>query len=107
MDTSKVAAAKTETSHGDVERVRAQVLAAFVCRALAAAGLPDDDAAIGADLIVEADLRGSDAQGVIRLPNYLRRLAAGGTNPRPNIRVVDERPATALVDGDDGMGYLV
>jgi L-2-hydroxycarboxylate dehydrogenase (NAD+) len=107
MDTSKVAAAKTETSHGDVERVPAQVLAAFVCRALTAAGLPDDDAAIVADLIVEADLRGSEAQGVIRLPNYLRRLAAGGTNPRPNIRLVDERPATALVDGDDGMGYLV
>jgi LDH2 family malate/lactate/ureidoglycolate dehydrogenase len=57
--------------------------------------------------MVEADLRGSDTHGVIRLPLYLRRLKAGGVNPRPNIRIVQEKPATALVDGDNGMGHLV
>jgi len=57
--------------------------------------------------MVEADLRGSDTHGVIRLPLYLRRLKAGGVNPRPNIRIAREKPATALVDGDNGMGHLV
>ena len=37
----------------------------------------------------------------------MRRLKAGGNNPRPNIRIVQEKPATALVDGDNGMGHLV
>src|ERR1700704_4483190 len=91
----------------DVPRVHAAVLTAFIKRAFEAAGLPGSDADILAGLMVEADLRGSDTHGVIRLPLYLRRLKAGGVNPRPNIRIVQERPATALVDGDNGIGHLV
>ena len=57
--------------------------------------------------MVEADLRGSDTHGVIRLPLYLRRIRAGGINPKPDIRVVSDRPSAALIDGDNGMGHLV
>ena len=57
--------------------------------------------------MVEADLRGSDTHGVIRLPLYVRRIRAGGVNARPNIRVVSDRPSAALIDGDNGMGHLV
>jgi LDH2 family malate/lactate/ureidoglycolate dehydrogenase len=91
----------------DVRRIEASVLAAFVQRTLAAAGLPATDAAQVAELMVEADLRGSDTHGVIRLPLYVRRLKAGGINKRPNIRVVRDKPSAALVDGDNGMGHLV
>src|SRR5437016_11142952 len=91
----------------DAPRIAAPALAAFIKRALEAAGLRSDDASVVADLMVEADLRGSDTHGVIRLPLYLRRLKAGGINARPHIRIVEERPATALVDGDNGMGHLV
>ena len=87
--------------------LQAAALTAFIKRAFEAAGLPAGDADILAGLMVEADLRGSDTHGVIRLPLYLRRLKAGGVNPRPNIRIVREKPATALVDGDNGMGHLV
>jgi LDH2 family malate/lactate/ureidoglycolate dehydrogenase len=95
------------TSPAVVPRIGASTLAAFVERAFVAARLPAGDAKIVAGLMVEADLRGSDTHGVIRLPLYVRRLRAGGINPRPNIRIVAERPATALVDGDNGMGHLV
>jgi LDH2 family malate/lactate/ureidoglycolate dehydrogenase len=91
----------------DIARVTAGDLKAFVKRAFEAAGLPANDAEIVAGLMVEADLRGSDTHGVIRLPVNLRRLKAGGNNPRPNIRIVKERLATALVDGDNGVGHLV
>src|SRR4029453_16727797 len=91
----------------DVPRIEAPALARFVKRAFEAAGLPSVDADNLAGLMVEADLRGSDTHGVIRLPLYLRRLKAGGVNPRPNIRIAREKPATALVDGDNGMGHLV
>jgi len=91
----------------DAPRVAPAALAAFVKRAFEAAGLPSTEAEIVAVLIVEADLRGSDTHGVIRLPLYLRRLKAGGINARPHIRIVEERAATALVDGDNGMGHLV
>jgi L-2-hydroxycarboxylate dehydrogenase (NAD+) len=88
-------------------RIPASDLAGFVARAFVAAGLPKADARILADLMVEADLRGSDTHGVIRLPLYVRRLRAGGINANPNIRVISERASTALIDGDNGMGHLV
>src|SRR5258708_4838817 len=102
-----VAAEAKTASPAEVPRMSAATLSAFIKRALEAAGLPSGDAEAVAGLMVEADLRGSDTHGVIRLPLYLRRLKAGGVNPRPNIRVVQERPATALVDGDNGIGPLV
>ncbi len=100
-------AAPNTTASSDAPRVATAVLSAFIKRAFEAAGLFSDDAEIVAGLMVEADLRGSDTHGVIRLPLYLRRLKAGGINARPHIRIVEDRPATALVDGDNGMGHLV
>jgi LDH2 family malate/lactate/ureidoglycolate dehydrogenase len=57
--------------------------------------------------MAEADLQGSDGHGVSRLPQYARRIKAGGFNVRPNIRVVREQASTALLNGDNGMGHLV
>jgi LDH2 family malate/lactate/ureidoglycolate dehydrogenase len=91
----------------DEGRVPAAQLAEFVTRAFVAAGLPGTDARAIADLMVEADLRGSDTHGVIRLPLYVRRLRAGGINVTPNIRTLSERASVALLDGDNGMGHLV
>jgi LDH2 family malate/lactate/ureidoglycolate dehydrogenase len=44
---------------------------------------------------------------VIRLVPYARRIRAGGVNLTPDIKVVEERAAMALLDGDNGMGHLV
>jgi L-2-hydroxycarboxylate dehydrogenase (NAD+) len=60
-----------------------------------------------AALMVEADLHGSDGHGIIRLPQYIKRIRAGGIKKDPHIRVVCEKAAMALVDGDNGMGHLV
>lgn len=88
-------------------RVPVAAIRGLIEDALAAAGLPREDAAICARLMGEADLTGADAHGVFRLPQYVRRLKAGGFNTRPNITVTRSAPATALVDGDNGMGHLV
>jgi len=106
MSGQVVADAKTANS-AEAPRVAAAALATFIKRAFEAAGLRSEDADVVANLMVEADLRGSDTHGVIRLPLYLRRLKAGGIKARPDIRIVRERPTTALVDGDNGIGHLV
>src|SRR5262249_6230466 len=54
----------------------------------------------------EADLTGADAHGIFRLPQYVRRIRAGGVNTRPRI-TIERTAATALVDGDNGIGHLV
>jgi len=89
------------------KRVPAPALADFMARAFVAAGLPGADAAIVAGLMAEADLVGADAHGVFRLPQYVRRLEGGAVNRTPAITVDRTAPATALVDGDNGMGHLV
>lgn len=80
---------------------------ALVVDAMAKAGLPAADAAKVAELMVEADLIGADAHGVFRLPQYVSRLKLGAINPRPAIKVDRTAPATALIDGDNGMGHVV
>jgi LDH2 family malate/lactate/ureidoglycolate dehydrogenase len=87
--------------------VHVRQLERYMTTTLQAVGLPADDAHTVAKLMAEADLQGSDGHGVIRLPQYCKRILAGGVNTRPNIRVEQERAATALIHGDNGMGHLV
>ena len=85
-----------------IERLRE-----FSTRVFTACGVPAADAALAADVLASADLRGIDTHGVARLPQYHEMLVLGRTNPRPNVRVTRESPATALVDGDNGLGLVV
>lgn len=78
----------------------------FVARALVAHNVPSSDATKVADLMVEADVYGYGTHGVFRLRQYLARLKGGGCNPTPTISVVQETVATALIDGDNGLGHL-
>src|SRR5580698_5511990 len=88
-------------------RVPARAVTSLLKDAFIASGLPEADAAKCAELMTEADLTGADGHGIFRLPQYIRRLKAGGFNAHPNITVTKSAPATALVDGDNGMGHLV
>jgi L-2-hydroxycarboxylate dehydrogenase (NAD+) len=89
------------------QRTPVAAVTGLIVDAMVKSGLPADDAAKVAELMLEADLTGSDAHGVFRLPQYVNRLKLGSTNPRPDIKVTRSAPATALVDGDNGMGHLV
>lgn len=86
--------------------VQLDALRAFISRSLVAVDIPSPDAEVVANLMAQADLQGSDGHGVIRLPQYVKRIRAGGINTRPNIQVVQERAAMAIVDGDNAMGHL-
>jgi LDH2 family malate/lactate/ureidoglycolate dehydrogenase len=88
-------------------RIPAATIRAFMVDAFRACGLPEADAAIVADAMLDADISGSDAHGIFRLAGYVRLLKRGHFNPRAQIKVVERSPATALVDGDNGMGHLV
>lgn len=79
----------------------------FITNAFVKLGMPDADAQTMGALMAEADLQGSDGHGVIRMVPYARRIRAGGVNVRPQIKIVQERPGMALIDGDNGMGHLV
>lgn len=87
--------------------VSAEPLSAFVTEVFSHHGLAREDAAVIADHLVEADLRGTHTHGVFRLEQYVHRLRTGAMNPRPVVRILHETAGTALLDGDGGSGQVV
>ena len=86
--------------------VPAAALESFIEAVLESFEVPAADARTVARLMVEADLQGYETHGVFRLRQYVNRLAAGGTSAHARPYVVHESAATALVDGDNGLGHL-
>jgi L-2-hydroxycarboxylate dehydrogenase (NAD+) len=95
---------KADTKAG---RIPVAAVTSLCADAMVKSGVPADDAAKIAELMVEADLTGADAHGVFRLPQYIMRLKLGAVKAKPNITAERTAPATALIDGDNGMGHLV
>ncbi|MBV8791170.1 MAG: Ldh family oxidoreductase, partial [Pseudolabrys sp.] len=89
------------------QRTATKAVNGLIVDAMKKCGVSDADATKIAELMLEADLIGADAHGVFRLKQYVERLKMGSTNPKPNITVKRTAPATALIDGDNGMGHLV
>ena len=80
----------------------------FVVDAFKGYGIPEEDAKICADVLLESDKRGIESHGVNRFkPIYLDRIKAGIQKPVTNFEVVKETFTTAVVDGHDGMGQVV
>jgi LDH2 family malate/lactate/ureidoglycolate dehydrogenase len=88
-------------------RIAAAELQEFAKGVFVAAGVPSEDAALEAEVLVWANLRGVDSHGVLRIPWYVDLLAKGDMNARPNVRVERETAATVLIDGDRALGPVV
>jgi LDH2 family malate/lactate/ureidoglycolate dehydrogenase len=81
---------------------------AFMRDVFIKAGVPPEDAAVCAEVLIESDKRGIDSHGVGRFkPIYIDRIKDGIQNPRTRFEVVREGLATAVVDGHDGMGQVI
>jgi uncharacterized oxidoreductase len=70
-------------------------------------GVPAPGAAWMAGLLIRANLRGHDSHGVIRIPQYVASWKKGESNPTAVPVVVQDGPATALIDGQKGFGQIV
>src|SRR3977135_1390060 len=87
-----------------LKRLPATRLERCTADALLAVGLPAQDAATCAELMVRADLHGADGHGIFRLPQYVRRIRGGAVNVKPKVRVARKAAGMALVAGAKGRG---
>src|SRR5215469_7175773 len=87
-----------------MSRFTPDALQRFTTRALVTLDVPEPDAALVAESLVEAELEGQASHGLLRLPFLLDRLRAGLINPRPALRVVGDRAAAVLLDADNALG---
>jgi LDH2 family malate/lactate/ureidoglycolate dehydrogenase len=88
-------------------RVTWESLWAFTKEVFVRVGLPPEDAETVAAVLIWANLRGVDSHGVQRILGYVERVNMGQMNPRPNIRVLQETPATVFIEGDHAFGPVV
>jgi LDH2 family malate/lactate/ureidoglycolate dehydrogenase len=70
-------------------------------------GLTEEEARGAAEVLVTSDVRNIESHGVPRLDMYLHLFRAGMISPNAPYTVVRETPATALVDGGNGLGLVV
>lgn len=83
-----------------------QELRLWVTRVLVARDLPEADAALVAEALVDTSLRGVDTHGIALLPTYVELLEKGVTKARPQVNIVN-RGAFLKVDADRGLGQVV
>ncbi|MGE3538768.1 MAG: Ldh family oxidoreductase [Candidatus Tectimicrobiota bacterium] len=92
-----------ESSH----RIDPTRLIDFATAVYAGAGVPETDAQLIADTLVQADLWGHQSHGVLRLGWYLDRIHHGVMQPITTPEVVVDAGAIAVLDGHDGVGQVL
>jgi uncharacterized oxidoreductase len=89
-----------------VPRISADALTAFVEALFTASGVPTDEARIVTKNLVEANLRGHDSHGVLRVPQYLDFVKKGDYTLGVPLKVEKEGPAVVVCDGQWGFGQV-
>jgi LDH2 family malate/lactate/ureidoglycolate dehydrogenase len=84
--------------------VEAERLRRFTSDVFARAGMSHADAAIVADALVWANLRGVDSHGVSRVPSYVEWMRRGDINAAARMRIVTETAAVVVLDADRAAG---
>lgn len=90
-----------------VQRVSAAALEAWIVSALAATGVPAEDATRTARMLVQTSLWGIDSHGVARTTHYLNRITQGSIAVRPDLTFTRSAAGTGQVDGGHGLGFVV
>ena len=79
----------------------------FMTAAFQAVGVPQEDARICADVLMESDRRGIESHGCNRFkPIYIDRIEAGIQKPVTEFEIIRETPTTLVADAHDGMGMV-
>ncbi len=87
-------------------RIDTDRLRTFTQDAFENAGLPPEDAAVEAEVLVWANLRGVHSHGVQRITSYLDMIEKGWMNPTPDIKILKESAAVLFMDADRGLGPI-
>ena len=88
-------------------RFTKEQLVDLATRLMKTSGMKEESAAVIANDLVAADMRGLYSHGVSRIPMYLKRIETNCVKPNPDIKVEQVATAALRVNGDDGMGFLV
>ena len=84
-----------------------EMMGSFMVDVFKAYGVPEEDAKICADVLLESDRRGIESHGCNRFkPIYIDRIVKGTLLPVTDLEIVKETPTTVVMDAHDGMGMV-
>ncbi|MCI9299532.1 MAG: Ldh family oxidoreductase [Oscillibacter sp.] len=87
--------------------VRWELMNSFLIDAFKGYGVPEDDAKICADVLLESDRRGIESHGCNRFkPIYIDRIVNGTLLPETKMDIVKDTPTTVVMDANNGMGMV-
>lgn len=79
----------------------------FMQEILVKSGLSVENAKTCSDVMIAADMRGIDSHGINRLkPVYYDKIKEGRIITDAEVKIIRETPATALIDGNHGIGFV-
>lgn len=91
----------------EVIHISKEELATLIKKKLILAGLTEDHAVQVADHLAYADSLGVHSHGSVRVEYYAERISKGGSTINPNITINETGPCSAVVDGDNAVGFVV
>ena len=96
----------TRAISADPELFDDSVLVGFASAVLQRSGLSVQQSAAVAHGLVEANLRGIDGHGVLRLRQYVKSIRGNGINVAAEPKLLRRSGATAVIDAEGGYGFL-
>lgn len=81
-------------------------LEAFAARLLEAGGTSAEEARVVAASLVDANLKGYESHGVMRVPYYVQAIKEGEVVPGAELAILEEGASRVVADGNWGLGQV-
>ena len=89
-----------------MNRYSKEVLVDVVTQLAAGMGVPVADAALFAEVLVDADVSGVSTHGVSRLNIYLKRIELGLIDPKATLKIDRQAGSVLVLDAGNGLGQV-
>src|SRR5262245_25696700 len=86
--------------------LKPDALESFAVRLLEAGGASADESRLVAASLVDANLKGYDSHGVMRIPYYVQAMKDGEFVAGAELTILDEGPSRIVADGNWGLGQV-
>ena len=93
---------KTDSHH----LIDAKDAHAFIVHTFTKINMSESNAKMVADNLVEADLRGVNTHGIIRLPEYVKRIEQGGVTAGAQPKIISEKGPAIRMDAQNCLGQI-
>jgi len=88
-------------------KVNVLKLKSYLVDVLSFVGMPEDEAKIFSDILVQADQRGVKSHGVMRIDGYVRQIERGRMKKKASHTVVVENPVLSVWDAQSSCAHVI